>query len=346
MEDPVKPIEEELVYLRDEFAATKEVRDEHAKMSSVYHQLQSKCKAEMTRHKRKFRGLKKDIQNIPKSQHDDQIRGLDREIKDYLSRIHDVETRLPGNNGLYLRLIVGDLNVTLPTSELKRKYKESYEEWKLGISIAIAIFSVFNLIFSHRLTDALHYFLILWFYCTLTIRESILVANGSRIRGWWVSHHYISAFLTGIHILWPADAHEYMRFRTKFVVLSLMISIVQIIQFTYQSGLLYRLRSLRKVDFLHITVDGIPSWAVSSKDALALYVVTPFLMIIYAYQFYLSVALLMLWLSIEPSEGPSNTWQIIWMSALYLCLALGNLTTLVMTLYSKKKLEILKPKAN
>lgn len=34
------------------------------------------------------------------------------------------------------------------------------------------------------------------------------------------------------------------------------------------------------------------------------------------------------------------------MSALYLCLALGNLTTLVMTLYSKKKLEILKPKAN
>ena len=166
--------------------------------------------------------------------------------------------------------------------------------------------------------------MILWFYCTLTIRESILVANGSRIRGWWVSHHYISAFLTGIHILWPADAHEYMRFRTKFVVLSLMISIVQvkslpknrfhpgiqIIQFTYQSGLLYRLRSLRKVDFLHITVDGIPSWAVSSKDALALYVVTPFLMIIYAYQFYLSVALLMLWLSIEPTEGPSNTWQV------------------------------------
>jgi len=41
--------------------------------------------AEMTRHKRKFTGLKKDIQNIPKSQHDDQIRGLDREIKDYVS---------------------------------------------------------------------------------------------------------------------------------------------------------------------------------------------------------------------------------------------------------------------
>ncbi|CAG5112286.1 Oidioi.mRNA.OKI2018_I69.chr2.g6514.t2.cds [Oikopleura dioica] len=344
MEDPVKPIEEELGYLRDEFAATKQVRDEFAKQSIIYHQLQSKCKDDPSQ--AKISRPKNDIQNIPKSQHDDQIRDLDREIKDYLSRIHDQETRLPGNNGLYLQLIVGNLNVTLPTSELKRKYKESYEEWKLGVSIAIAIFSVFNLIFSHRLTDALHYFLILWFYCTLTIRESILVANGSRIRGWWVSHHYVSAFLTGIHILWPADAHEYMRFRTKFVVLSLMISLVQIIQYTYQSGLLYRLRSLRKVDFLHITVDGIPSWAVASKDALALYVVTPFLIMIYAYQFYLSVALLMLWLSIEPTDGPSNTWQIIWMSTLYLILALGNFSTLMMTLYSKKKLKELKPKPN
>ena len=42
-----------------------------------------------------------------------------------------METRLPGNNGFYLRLIVGDLNLTLPTSELKRKYKENYEKWKL-----------------------------------------------------------------------------------------------------------------------------------------------------------------------------------------------------------------------
>ena len=44
MEDPVKPIEEELGYLRDEFAATKQVRDEFAKQSIIYHQLQSKCK--------------------------------------------------------------------------------------------------------------------------------------------------------------------------------------------------------------------------------------------------------------------------------------------------------------
>ena len=52
-------------------------------------------------------------------------------INEQLQEIQEVETRLPGNNGFYLRLIVGDLNLTLPTSELKRKYKENYEKWKL-----------------------------------------------------------------------------------------------------------------------------------------------------------------------------------------------------------------------
>ena len=46
-------------------------------------------------------------------------------------------TRLPGNNGFYLKLIVGDLNLTLPTAELKRKYKENYEKWKLQVTFAI-----------------------------------------------------------------------------------------------------------------------------------------------------------------------------------------------------------------
>ena len=82
--------------------------------------------------------------------------------------------------------------------------------------------------FSHRFTDALHSFLLLWFYCTLTVRESILIVNGSRIRGWWVAHHYVSAFLVGIHILWPADATGYMGFRIKFVLFSLTVSLVQV----------------------------------------------------------------------------------------------------------------------
>ena len=134
--------------------------------------------------------------------------------------------------------------MTLPTNELKRKYKEDYEKWKLNLSFAIlgliiffsnllfdrffSAFSVLNLIYFHRLAEALHLFLLLWFYCTLTVRESILVVNGSRIRGWWVMHHYISAFLVGVHIIWPTASDGYDRFRNLTVWFSLLVSLVQV----------------------------------------------------------------------------------------------------------------------
>jgi len=182
----------------------------------------------MERNAKKLRNLKRDLAGIAKSKHDEEVLALKSKINEQLQEIQEVETRLPGNNGFYLRLIVGDLNLTLPTSELKRKYKENYEKWKLWCTLWILAFSVFNLVFHHRFTDALHSFLLLWFYCTLTVRESILIVNGSRIRGWWVAHHYISAFLVGIHILWPADAQGYDKFRAKFVLFSLTVSLVQV----------------------------------------------------------------------------------------------------------------------
>merc|ERR1712130_770917 len=228
MDDPLIACTEEWKYLSEEYSKTKDLRTNHQTKSIEFYHIQQKCKAEMERNAKKLRNLKRDLAGIAKSKHDEEVLALKSKINEQLQEIQEVETRLPGNNGFYLRLIVGDLNLTLPTSELKRKYKENYEKWKLWCTLWILAFSVFNLVFHHRFTDALHSFLLLWFYCTLTVRESILIVNGSRIRGWWVAHHYISAFLVGIHILWPADAQGYDKFRAKFVLFSLTVSLVQV----------------------------------------------------------------------------------------------------------------------
>lgn len=37
-----------------------------------------------------------------------------------------------------------------------------------------------GLLLHTRVTDELFNFLLVWYYCTLTIRESILISNGSR----------------------------------------------------------------------------------------------------------------------------------------------------------------------
>ncbi|TPP57049.1 hypothetical protein FGIG_06141 [Fasciola gigantica] len=53
-----------------------------------------------------------------------------------------------------------------------------------------------------RIVDALFHFLLVWYYCTLTIRERILIANGSRIKGWWNIYHFISTACAGIMLIW------------------------------------------------------------------------------------------------------------------------------------------------
>lgn len=61
---------------------------------------------------------------------------------------------------------------------------------KLG-SWCFVILSIYLLF---RVTDEIFNFLLVWYYCTLTIRESILMSNGSR----WA----LSPFLFNVAIIW------------------------------------------------------------------------------------------------------------------------------------------------
>ncbi|VDP96199.1 unnamed protein product, partial [Trichobilharzia regenti] len=54
------------------------------------------------------------------------------------------------------------------------------------------------------IVDTLFHFLLVWYYCTLTIRERILIANGSRIKGWWNISHFMSTVNSGIMLIWAA----------------------------------------------------------------------------------------------------------------------------------------------
>lgn len=56
----------------------------------------------------------------------------------------------------------------------------------------------------------------MWYYCTLTIRESILKVNGSRIKGWWRLHHFISTVVAGVLLIWPQN-EPWNEFRHTFM---------------------------------------------------------------------------------------------------------------------------------
>lgn len=83
--------------------------------------------------------------------------------------------------------------------------------------------AIINLLFNNRALELSFIFLLVWYYCTLTIRESILKVNGSRIKGWWRTHHFISTVCAGVLLVWP-QGEPWQLFRHKFMYFNAYIS--------------------------------------------------------------------------------------------------------------------------
>ncbi|KAM4726292.1 transmembrane protein 120A-A [Anableps anableps] len=246
-------------------------------------------------------------------------------IKDKTNVFFEMEAFLPKKNGLYLSLVLGNINVTLLNKQAKFAYKDEYEKFKLVFTVILFVFSfTCRFLFSYRVLDALFNFLLVWYYCTLTIRESILISNGSRIKGWWVFQHYVSAFLSGVMLTWP-DGALYQMFRNQFLFYSLYQSIVQFLQYYYQSGCLYRLRALGERHTMDLTVEGFQSWMWRGLTFLL-----PFLFFGHFWQLYNSMTLFRMFQLPECKE-----WQVLMCSCSYMVLFMGNLYTTLRVVYQK-----------
>lgn len=200
----------------------------------------------------------------------------------------------------------------------------------------------------------------MWYYCTLTIRESILKVNGSRIKGWWRLHHFLSTVAAGILLIWP-DTEAWALFRNQFIWFNGYISthmlglkrafskcnfagVVQYLQFRYQRGQLYRLKALGERYNMDITIEGFHSWMWRGLSFLL-----PFLFGGYFFQLYNSYKLYQL------SFLPSATWHVsacalevgmrfdCWLlqvpvlSLMFLVLFVGNISTTIIVIPSKLK---------
>uniref|UniRef100_A0A8C5K3J2 Transmembrane protein 120B n=1 Tax=Jaculus jaculus TaxID=51337 RepID=A0A8C5K3J2_JACJA len=226
---------------------------------------------------------------------------------------------------LYLNLVLGNVNVTLLSNQAKFAYKDEYEKFKLYLTIILLLGAVAcRFVLYYRVTDEVFNFLLVWYYCTLTIRESVLISNGSRIKGWWVSHHYVSTFLSGVMLTWP-NGLIYQKFRNQFLAFSIFQSCVQFLQYYYQRGCLYRLRALGERNHLDLTVEGFQSWMWRGLTFLL-----PFLFCGHFWQLYNAVTLFELSRHEECTE-----WQVFVLALTFLVLFLGNFLTTLKVVHAK-----------
>ncbi|KAL1232385.1 Transmembrane protein [Trichinella spiralis] len=170
------------------------------------------------------------------------------------------------------------------------RYKEDYEKFKLRVNLILFVFAPIVL-------DAAYNFFLVWYYCTLTIRESILRCNGSRIKGWWLFHHYASA--------------------KAILLFSFYISFVTFLQCQYQRGCLYRLKALGRRHSMDITVEGFHTWMFRGLTFLL-----PFLIIGYVFQLYNAYLLYHLSQTYQCRE-----WQVSVLALVFLLMATGNTLT-------------------
>lgn len=290
--------------------------------------LQAICSSSICKQRKGLKELRKTLNKCAKACDADQsevIADLQTQIKEKQNVFFDMESYLPKRNGLYLNLVLGNVNVTLLSNHAKFAYKDEYEKFKLYMTI-ILMFGAVTCLFllNYRVTDEIFNFLLVWYYCTLTIRESILMSNGSRIKGWWVSHHYVSTFLSGVMLTWPEGA-IYQLFRSQFLAFSIYQSLVQFLQYYYQSGCLYRLRALGERNQLDLTVEGFQSWMWRGLTFLL-----PFLFFGHFWQLYNSVTLFRL-----SAREDCKEWQVFMLALTFLVLFLGNFLTTLKVVHQK-----------
>ncbi|XP_053702609.1 ion channel TACAN isoform X1 [Synchiropus splendidus] len=295
--------------------------------------LQNCCSGAIARQRKKLKELSASLQECKETPDTLQLSpeevGSIMEIRESIKEREDafaeMEAFLPKKNSLYLTLVLGNVNVTLLNKQSKFAYKDEYEKFKLVLTVILFLFSfTCRFMFSYRVLDAIFNFLLVWYYCTLTIRESILISNGSRIKGWWVFHHYVSTFLSGVMLTWP-EGELYQMFRNQFLSYNLYQSFVQFLQYYYQSGCLYRLRALGERHNMDLTVEGFQSWMWRGLTFLL-----PFLFFGHFWQLHNSITLFKMFQLPQCKE-----WQVLMCGCSYMVLFLGNFSTTLGVVYQK-----------
>lgn len=308
--------------LQEDYKKCMEDHVAYRETAELYNKQRVACKSQVDRQLKKMKALKSILK---KKRDQESTKQMLSEMEESERNLNELKKFLPKKNGFYLSLIVGQMNMILDSLKEKHRYKDEYEKFKWYCNITMLAFStLLFFLLNHRLTDALFSYLLLWYYCTLTVRENILIQNGSRIKGWYFIHHYVTIGLAGINVLW-GDQASYQEFRPCFMAFSMYQSLVQLMQCYYQRGCLYRLRALGERDAMDITGEGFYSWMWRGLTFLL-----PFLFIGHFWQLYNSYVLL----RIARSQG-FLVWHVSALSLIFFVLFLFNFTTLISVIVQK-----------
>ncbi|MEW5296799.1 MAG: hypothetical protein WDW36_000052 [Sanguina aurantia] len=145
-----------------------------------------------------------------------------------------------------------------------------------------------------------------YFYLAMALRESILRVNGSKIRGWWVAHHYWSSGASVLLLGLPIHSPAVQGFFRHFLIWSCFQAGVMFLQNLYQRRRMYTRIALGKNTVMDVVAGE------SSGSIGQLLILYPLLFSLQAWQFVIGAGVAFKtypavlskdgWLELEPLE--------------------------------------------
>ena len=176
---------------------------------------------------------------------------------------------------------------------------------------------------AYRSLEKIFHFILVDYYFVISVREHVLIQNGSSIRRWWRAHHYLAILLSAVMLTWPMG-DSYSKFNPQFMWFSLTLALVQLMQHRYQTKLLYKQRALSKAASMATTTD-LPT-------GNSLFQIIGALLCLYMFQLYNAYTLFSIWGADDAAE-----WQVGVCGLIFFILSSGNIITTITVL--KKKLS-------
>jgi len=267
----------------------------------------------------------KELQGELRSEHYRKEPGELEEKKELEKRIREAVAGAEADlsQSRFLQLTLGASEFKLPEKQ-KFRYKSDYEKFKLFAALVVSCMTLASLlVFNRKVLDTLQILGYMYIYATITMREHILLNNGSSIKAWWIVHHYMCITLAGVNLTCPHEVFE--KIRRPLLLFLFLLSCAQAVQYQYQMKRLYILRSLKRAHPLETTNE-----MVSGTLAANLGVAVILLFAFQAVQLYVSYYIYVLhrkngWVQYQPL-----------VSAILLgAMATGNIITTTYTCYTK-----------
>lgn len=166
-------------------------------------------------------------------------------------------------NPWLLRFLLGEkCSVLTLHSDRSLALKEEYHAFRSKAAWFVALWPVILLYGLHHaskneeLTQTLKPMMMLgvqlflmwlcYLYIALALRENVLIVNGSNIRSWWITHHYLSTVACLLILSLPIDSPSFAIFSHKFLRWSAMQGVVMLVQNRYQRRRMYTRIALGK----------------------------------------------------------------------------------------------------